>query len=361
MKIKQLTPLIHFEVKKYDSTALLRASELKPRITTFIKNEFLHYYDGERKEEYKKLINNEKIFSKNRGCGYFKLRINPVQIKAKKRFVTYIGKKNQGNSLYQLGSYFGNAIAVDLEDVTIEVFSYIDTLKNLVEDAFKYFFVLYNLGARQTKGFGGFIVEGTTKEEFEKILKKKYKVIFTKDAQNPYEKILQEYQLLKSGTNRPYKKSYLFEYFANQNIGWEKRKIKESIQNHCPDAAKTILNLNRHAPHSKFKEYKYIRSLLGLASSVSFKTKDPKNSFRVIVTGNIEKFASPILFKIYGNTIYALPNPVPQEILNQKFTFKASKDCPNNTNLCTLPTPQSFDLEDFLRQYLHNRMGWRVL
>jgi len=352
MLIKQLTPLISFEVKESDSNFLLRASELKPRITKFIKNEFLNYYSGEKKEKFEELIHNKEIFSE-KGCSYFKLLIDPVSIKHKYKFKTYIPRREKNNASIKEGSYFGDYFAIEIADVDIKIVSYIKDLKELVEEAFKYFFVLYNLGARQTKGFGGFIVDGTTQIEFENILKKKYNTIFVKRVSNKFiglKEILKDYQLLKSGTNKPYKKSLLFEYFAKKDIGWEKRKIKESINTKCPSNTKNnIVNLNKHLPNSEFSDYRYIRALLGVASNISFKTQ--RRPFIVNIKNNeIEKFASPILFKVYNNKVYALANKLPSKIFNQPFVFKA-KSC-GDRFLCELNTPSEFNLEEFLNENL---------
>ena len=359
IKIIQQTPIIHFEAKKNSPLVMLRASELKPRIAKFIKEEFLGYYDGDKKEEFKKLIDNEEIFPEKRGSSFFKIKTDPYFADIIK-FGTFFSKKDKKEfRILEKGNYFGTPLGVRFKkEITIEVCSYINPLKGLIQEAFKYFFVLYNLGMRQSKGFGGFIVKGTTKEEFEKILKKKYKTIFFKTSDKPLKTILQDYQLLKSGRNRPYKKSLLFQYFAKKNIGWEKRKIKEAISQNCPN--NHILNLNKHAPNSKFNEYRYIRVMLGVASSISFK-KD-KGMFKVSISNKeIEKFTSPILFKVYDNTIYALPNKIPPKIFNQKFVFKASKkECGKDKFLCELDTPNEFDLENFLSEYLI-KLSWSRL
>lgn len=368
IKIIQQTPIIHFEAKKNSPLVMLRASELKPRITKFIKEEFLNYYDGDKKEEFKKLIDNEEIFPEKRGSSFFKIKTDPYFVDIIK-FGTFFSKKDKKEfRILEKGNYFGKHLGVKFKtEITIEVFSYINPLKELIQEAFKYFFVLYNLGMRQSKGFGGFIVKGTTKEEFEEILKKKYKTAFKKTSQKPLETILEDYQILKSGKNNPYIKSYLFEYFASKNIGWEKRRIKEEIVNKCPSEADNITGIKRHAPRSKFDEYRYIRAMLGLAGNISFK-KSERGFFNVNISHKnkpnekqIKKFTSPILFKVYGNTIYALPNEIPSKMFNQKFVFKASrKECGKDKFLCELDTPNEFDLEKFLSEYL-TKLKWSKL
>ena len=369
MTIIQLTPFISFEAP--NNIFLLRASELKPRITAFIKEEFLNYYDGERKEEFKKLINNKEIFPEGRGCSYFKLLIESAYVKERYKFKTYIPKRERNNK-FKKGSYFGDYDAIKVDEVKMEVVSFLKPLKELVEEAFKYFFVLYNLGARQNKGFGGFVVKGTSKEEFEEILKKKYSLIFVKDVENEFdalEVILNDYQVLKSGRNKPYKKSFLFQYFAKRDIGWEKKKVKEGIKEKCPN--ENIKGLDGHISNKEFKEYRFIRALLGLAGNMSFIKDDGNNNnkrkdkFIVNITHKkykgrkvkIEKFTSPILFKIYKDKVYALPNLIPSEIFDEPFIFKA-KSC--DKKLCELYTPQEFNLEEFLREYLV-KLNWREL
>lgn len=372
IRIIQQTPIIHFEAKKNIPLIMLRASELKPRITKFIKEEFLDYYDGDKKEEFKNLINNKEIFPKKRGSPFFKIKIDPYLADIIK-FNTYISKKDKKDFRFvEIGSYFAKSLGVKFKnEIKIEIFSYIKPLQELVKEAFKYFFVLYNLGMRQSKGFGGFIVKGTTQKEFEEILKKKYKTLFKKTSSKPLKTILEDYQILKSGKNTPYIKSYLFEYFASKNIGWEKRRIKEEIVNKCPDEVDNIKGLKRHASKRIFDEYRYIRAMLGLAGNISFK-KSNKEVFKINVSHHknnsnesnekcIKKFASPVLFKVYGNRVYALPNKIPSKIFNQKFVFKASKkDCGRDKFLCELYTPKEFDLENFLSEYL-TKLNWSRL
>ena len=109
-----------------------------------------------------------------------------------------------------------------------------------------------------------------------------------------------------------------------------------------------IVGLNRHAPNSKFSDYKYIRALLGVASNISFKTNQRRPFVVNIKSKEIEKFASPILFKVYNNKVYALANKIPSKIFNQPFVFE-TRNC---KKLCKLNTPSEFNLEEFLDKNL---------
>ena len=335
--LKQQTDMIHFQANEY---SILRMSEIKPRLTKFIKDE-LKNIDNNLYTKYKHIIENKEIFTQ-KGCGFFKLRTNLKKVEISE-YGTYPKNNNK------IGSYFARAKAVNFDEIEIEVFSLIKDLEELVAKSMKYFFILYNIGQRQTKGFGGFILKDTTQDEFEKILKQKYQTIYKKTSNNPLKMIHEDYQLLKSGRNNPYKKSLLFEYFCNKHIRWEKRKIKQELsRNYKLKSSHRAIDGSRDNYN-----YKYIRAMLGVAGNFSFLLD--KGRINVLVKGRIERFNSPILFKVFDNTIYALPNKIPQEIFNQRFEFKVK----GNT-LTTLSTPSNFDLIDFFN-YGFKKLNWSRL
>jgi hypothetical protein len=360
----QQTYLIHFEHKDFNKkVSLLRMSELKPRITNFIKND-LKKVDTNLYNQYKDLIENKEIFPEDRGCSFFRLKVNPKSVFSKK-IKTYVRNKNDVIE----GSYFGKCLGVMFNDIEIEVFSYIKRLEELVAKSFKSFLVINNLGQRQSKGFGGFVVKNTTKEEFETYLSKYYKYVFCKTTDKFYSDVLNDYQLLKSGINKSYfdkngvyhqgkyEKSLLFLYGCYAGYRWEKRKIKEELEK--VDILDD-LKFNHSKPADCKNEklnYAYLRAMLGVASFINFQQKNSKKPFAVKISSKkIERFQSPIIFKKFNNTLYACANPLPEEIFDVEFEFK-----PDKGKEFYLKTPKQFDLGEFLIWAFTKRLNYKRL
>ena len=334
---------------------LIRISELKPRLTKFIKNE-LKKADVNVYEEFKDLIENRKIFPEDKGASYFKITTEPKKVE--KYIYKTFGKE-------EIGSYFGEYCGVWFDEVEVKVFSRVKRLEELVEKALKSFLIINNLGQRQSKGFGSFVVKGTTKEEVEKILKNYYKSVFKKELYEddlPLEIIHKEYKLIKSGINESYfrkgryhqgkyEKSKLFEYFCNKNIRWEKRRIKELLRD------QGLMNKleYHHEPidcNKKAKlNYKYIRGLLGVAPLISFKQKNSSKPFNVTISGSVDRYPSPITFKIFDD-IYAVANNIDKEILDKKFFFKVG------SRKVRIDTPSEFNLPVFMN-YAFSELNWQ--
>ena len=72
-----------------------------------------------------------------------------------------------------------------------------------------------------------------TFEEVESVLSYYYPIVYRKNkvSNNVMKEMASDCQLLKSGKNRPYKKSIIFGYAINNRMRWEKRKIKRKIFN----------------------------------------------------------------------------------------------------------------------------------
>jgi len=334
---------------------LIRISELKPRLTKFIKNE-LKKADVNVYEEFKDLIENKKIFPDDKGSSYFKITTEPKKVE--KYIYKTFGKE-------EIGSYFGEYCGVWFDEVEVKIFSRIKRLEELIERALKSFLIINNLGQRQSKGFGSFVVKETTKEEFEKILKIYYKSVFKKELYEddlPLEIIHKEYQLIKSGINESYfrkgryhqgryEKSKLFEYFCDKNIRWEKRKIKQELKRiglmdrlehyHEPIDCNTDDNF----------EHRYIRALLGVAPLISFKQKNSSKPFNVTISGSVDRYPSPITFKIFDD-IYAVANNIDKEILDKKFFFKVG------SRKVRIDTPSEFNLPVFMN-YAFSELNWQ--
>ena len=136
------------------------------------------------------------------------------------------------------------------------------------------------------------------------------------------------------------------------NMGNEKAKVKASnIINRpsCPN--------EKQAEHRKIrnpKEYHYVRALLGVGTRMDFEPRNRDSDYVHIESDSIARMASPLRFKIIGDTVYIYAVPLSENIFNQTFTFsrqaKGQKYLSSTTPRFNIETPKqtSFDLQDFL-------------
>ena len=316
--LKQHTSIIHFQSEQVGAT--LRATELKPKFDRFLKK---YAFDGEIPQEF--------LIDKDKEALDYKVKITTngnveKNLPESSLFFANNAVKNEKDKSYML----------KVASIEIEFFSFkIELLKN-IQEKFEEFMLITNFGARSTKGYGSFC---KSTQNIEKVLKKYYPIVFKINNPNISkweEKVDTIHKLLKSGINfRSYSKSLLFQYMCTKNIRWEKRKIKEEF----PSLAKGKEPVDCHIK----QEYRYIRAMLGLAgineyqgkNIVSISEKDKE----------IERFNSPIVYKIIDNKIYLLCDRSYETIMDKtfSFTFKGK-----SFDIQT-PTKEEFDLYEFLK------------
>lgn len=144
---------------------------------------------------------------------------------------------------------------------------------------------------------------------------------------------------LKSGINtiQEYKKAELFKVFIQKGIIWEKRLLKKLI-NLLPPQNKFYKNLASNLPPSinnskrdnswddpfNNTDYRFIRALLGLPEQYEFKTND--DNFKFITqfesASDVQRFQSPLFFKIFENYIFVCYDKSYTEILDCTFNIK---------------------------------------
>ncbi len=314
--LKQHTPIIHFQSEQ--SGATLRATELKPKFDKFLKK---YAFDGEIPEEF--------LIDKDKDALDYKVKI-----------ISSTGEIGLPNSFL----FFANNVAgvekkhtVKQLSLKLEFFSFKTELIETISKYFNDFLLITNFGARNSKGYGSFTVHLNNKEE---IFKKYYPIVFKisnfHDMSKWEDKVDNTHKLLKSGINfRSYHKSLLFQYMCTKNIRWEKRKIKEEF----PALAKGKEPIDCDVK----KEYRYVRAMLGLAGineyqgkqivSISHKEKE------------IDRFTSPIRYKITDNSIYLLCDRSYEQIMNETFIFEIKGQ---KFDIKT-PSKNEFDLYDFLK------------
>lgn len=270
---------------------------------------------------------------------------------------------------------------------------------DLLSEVIPYFFVYENFGTRQNKGFGSFSITYINDIEFthtESVLQKicSYKSKKTKDILQAFAFIQETHQLLKSGKNyQGYEKSKLFEYFIKDHtppIRWEKRYLKQRI-NSNKISGKNLFFKVKNSPidienvskkcyndwkDSQKNEYKFVRALLGLAEQYEFLVSGndghSDNRIKYVVTmkhtepinqKKIERFKSPIVFKVIEQQVYIRFDQSYQQILGKEFEFTLKLKGGENVTtkpLGSLKIPASFDMATFLKQYL-SKSDWELL
>ncbi|CAA6823146.1 MAG: FIG00936276: hypothetical protein [uncultured Sulfurovum sp.] len=333
--LKQHTPLIHFQSDQ--SGATLRATELKPKLDRFL----LEHVEG--------------IPFKTNAKGHRSLDYK-VKIVYKGKVIKDFPKPyvKRGDEGY-IAPYFSDGTSIETdktESIELSFISFNQDILDAIEKYIALFFTFENFGTRQSKGFGSFHLEKTSKKEFEELLLKSDNAVFqlTKNASSGKDslKIVDEfYKHLKMGQRTPYDKSLLFQYMCTKSIGWEKKFLKNKFPEiihgtHQPIACK----------EPEDKEFKYIRAVLGLAEHNEYRPGGGKKQIKIESVERDEKdsskakyqrFKSPITFKIFNGSIYLIYNKSYEEILNKEFYFKL------NGKKEELFTPKTFDMYGFLK------------
>ena len=330
--LKQHTPIIHFQSEQIGAT--LRATELKPKFDRFL----IEYIFKNNKSQYEKYL-----IDKDKNALNYKIKIlnGANTTSTPKAYVNT--KKETDNTVYQ-APYFADAHKSIMSNtsIKIEFFCFDHELLKIIDKYKDHFFVYENFGTRQSKGFGSFLRNDITQKEIDDILSNHPNQVFTlgsyKDYKNAFFKIDTFYKKLKMGINKPYFKSLLFRYMCDTyNVGWEKKFIKKNF----PQVI--------HGDHQPIickddRDHKYIRAVLGLAEHNEFRPKPPsKEQVKIKSSDGIERFKSPITFKVFNQNIYLLFNDTYKRILNKEFIFSLNK------KEKTINTPEEFDMYHFLK------------
>ncbi len=397
VKLIQHSPLLHFQ---WEQDGLLRMTELRPKLNRFIVNE-LQVVDPDRYDEYKDIINQHFKPSPNEN-GYlapYKLWVTGKEDK-KYFYNTVISQKKiqdieNNTDLKAIGNvaYFADSqyiekiinnhtpnglpikLGIMYNDICIHISSWYKKLNDLLLLSLEYIFVLENFGSRQSKAFGSFTVENMTENKFIEILKKRptnlaiyQETSKLNDYNKTLEKINDDYQLLKSGRSSRarlgYAKSILWEYFCEKhNIRWEKRELKVTLKNNHPDIW-GMINPGTHPVLECTKDaiynHMYIRALLGLAENNEYLTNNHNDKVVINISDAsndnvVNRFKSPIMFKIFKKQIYMIGGQIPENLyLNDKrprmFDFSVSTNGSRRIerNILSLQIPSNFDLINFL-------------
>lgn len=369
LDLKCHAPIIHFQPEEEGAT--LRASEVKPKFDRYLM---------------KKVPSLKKRF-KNHSLAYkMKFIDNSPSIiyKSKENEDKFDKKTNNNEGNFQL--YFARDEKRRVEtNPTMTITCFDPLLQKLIVEHIKNFFIVTNFGAAQGKGYGSFTVIDEEQSKIERILREEfglktlYKMDFRKQANNLgfskrikviFENIEQFYKIIKSGYNYKdkYARSALFMYMHDKeknlfkiDIGNEKAALKDKIIEKPFGTRPYHLNQQTH-------NEKYVRALLGLSSFLSFtdirkNTKKEEKDISVNIDimhesnkneENIERFPSPVTFKIINDIVYIIPKQGWYKyILNKKFKFKykVSKKIPRSwTSAIKDNKMRKIEYERFIRK-----------
>ncbi|MDP2303483.1 MAG: hypothetical protein Q8N03_13785 [Ignavibacteria bacterium] len=353
-KLKQHTPIIHFQHDQYGAT--LRASELKPKLDKFlIENEFggilkfndyKQYLIGDTKGIEKEIeridsdlsIPNKEsakteFLSKQKLAFDYKVKIlsNSQKIDGVDKNKTYFGGMGHKGEK----EYAWTDKPIELLIIVLN-----KDLRDEIKKIFPYFLAETNFGTRQNKGNGSFYIDESDHINYkaiENVLPSGTFYISIKEKTDDRIFIITDYyyRRLKAGINLnfdsrcsgEYHKSFLYKYFNDKTKkGWEKRFIKEEFFGIYKDGI------------AKY----FIRAVLGLPGNFTYKkTLEPcnkKNDKKIAVTyeikddyeievhhPEIERYKSPITFKPIKYTdktiIFVLPQTDAVISTSEKFAL----------------------------------------
>lgn len=355
------TPMIHFQAEQPGAT--LRATEVKPKLDKFILR---------------------KLGRENVPKDWFISDTEALNYKLRFR------AQGEGRPMTPHKMFFGNAgknpgerdYTMSMQcDCQMQVLCFIPQLRDKIAELVEEFFICTNFGRMQNKGFGSFVIIDPQnkrlpdKATIGRVLCESTgaKVCYCfGDGKQSTENIFNDIQLLytvmKSGFNRmdhmrprseQYHRSYLFEYFHEENVGNEKAAMKrESVS----PAVRHPEN-KRQIAEQNFEEYHYVRALLGIADHIEYITgfapytdergnslwRPVRNKETVKISCDDIRFASPIFFKVIDGFVYIAANRIDKEILGKEFKFENAV----TKKSMKLTVPEKFDIDGFMKWFVN--------
>lgn len=342
VKLTCQAPIIHFQPKTLGAT--LRASEVKPKFDAYIKSQ-----EGKIPEEW--------YLKDDADALNYKMRFEDE----KSMFI----EKGRGGRKDAIPMYYANDEKRRVwTNPTLMITCFIPKLQDVITKHLESFFIVSNFGAVQGKGYGSFTVGSHEKIDIVKVLRKEFGTskIYCMEGFSAvdhskevlFERIKEFYTLTKSGINfrGKYQRSSLFLYMHEEkNIDNEKAEVKQRdlVSGYFKESDKVWKNKNP----------KFVRALLGLSARMDFRKGSERESVKIgHLKRSIERFASPIFFKIIDNRVYIVPREIDQRMYNQTFVFRGNK------RSIELETPDSseFDIQKFLNYAVksYNKHGKRL-
>lgn len=337
--LKQHTPIIHFQSDQNGAT--LRATELKPKFDRFL-------LENVKDLPYKENANKAKYLD-------YKVKIvaSPIpRSDIDDRDPLFFGnmkpKEMSDEEFERKKKYF-----VKNETIKIEFISFEPKIKEAIDKHFKAFLSQTNFGTRQSKGFGSFFIfdETTKKNEPFDINLIPYKV-YSFNSNNWKNDIKTLYSFLRQGINLPrgkevfYSKPAIFTFAIKNNWTWDKKAIK---QHFFPNDLKA--DKNKYSDPSGPIQYTghrsyLLRDIFGLSSEQTWMSYNKaiikKEDTQTNDDRKIERFKSPLTFKVIDNQVFFWADKSYETILNKTFKISTRGNKP-----LELSTPSTFSFDEF--------------
>ncbi len=363
------TPLIHFQHNQTGAT--LRATEVKPKLDRYLlkcaKEEGI---DEELLDLWSEVVSNNE--NKSHRTFHYKMRIEKKEAPQDSQITLddckfYFGNQGDGDKKYLV---FNNC--------DLQITCFITSLMEFIDRHIGAFFVLHNFGTRQTKGFGGFRIEGQTKANIETAVKNSGCLYFYADmpaadqnsVKNRFNHALTVYSVMKNGLNMTRYNGEGYDYPDRYIKGYAMRPYFDDLGKKTMGSDKAFIKSNIFTSQYDeledfdYAEFSFIRAIFGLAEQYEFRD-DMRNNGRDIggraynpvgvslincsvnkngspnlawnrnetnmkkmiddlkKSSEIQRFASPVTIKIYQDRIYFLFNDSYKDILGQTFLFLA--------------------------------------
>jgi hypothetical protein len=314
IKLKQHTPLIHFQSEQEGAT--LRASEVKPKLDKYIVSKS----GGETEMRNSPIMGNWFINKEHPALNY-KMRIE-------------IGEKEVSTN--KLPMYFGDKKAViDKKQLTqITIFCLSAGLEVKIKELIVAFFNDTTFGARQSKGYGSFTVVEIN-EETKPSHYYSFFDIYTNRRKDVLMGIDKLWKFMRCNATRSY-----LSMKTERNKHWEK------------DLIKNFKNIHFHPNKAEIDMYRDIKDHLGLSTiecwnSLGFDIRKQASN------NEIQRMQSPVLFKpvrlkdyyrvyiILNGDLHIKPDTT-LTIWGEKKGQKMTEEIKNVKFL------QNFDLQDFM-------------
>lgn len=377
-KLKQHTPLIHFQHVQKGAT--LRESEMRPKLDKFIIQKLTGESNYEvAKEMFKKTHPGWLVGGGQAGHVALDYQMGIEATRTKEYLLSssisrYVREELDRKRIGYLSGvpYFADNEKIKksnfdeakkgimMDNIVVDIFCLNTDLLQEIKFSFPYLLTYQNFGTRQSKGFGSFSLEETTTKDFENMLLENpaYKKTMCYTFRNKprlleiFKKIDGEYKVLKSGFAK--EPSQLMIFFKDMKVEWEKSVVKKELVQGRGIPSKE--------DYSDDRRYKYIRALLGLAELYEFPKARRKIKIECIDNVNgekkVERFKSPLTFKVFENKIYILVDNIPDEMYDTRFSFTLK----SNDERIILKTPSKdtpLHLKTFLEKHIEN--SWKYV
>ncbi|MBL7913962.1 MAG: hypothetical protein JNL49_02850 [Bacteroidia bacterium] len=359
--LKQHTPLIHSKSSVPENG--LRASEIKPALDRWLLKTI------------KNIEEDWFIDKENNKALNYKLRIKCEQ---HEEFKISTQKKGNQTPKQILGNYFGEGSGFIYKIIQLEIISYFSELIDAIKVYIPGFYMCNNFGNRKTKGFGSFTVSkidgvDVTFEESKFVEAIAYSneyflcwsAIANLTPNNSFipffELTLSQYKALKSEDLAKREKSAIQKYFISKRppVYWEKDFIYLSF------SKKNLLSLisKNHFRNTIEKDklqYAFVRILLGMPNQYEYRILKSRDKVQIGVrdaNNKIERFPSPLTYKLINNNIYILVREIHKSIFANEFKFDVlskSRYEFKTVKFDSIYAPGSgeFDLKEFLEMNL---------